>query len=259
MRPTHLISHHLVLSIWICQASIRGTWIYGRSRALSAISEILNQIPTDILVDVLTTGWEGDSDVLIYVESMSHKDYFSVFPDFRESLTLVMRQSGLNTLDSIQCFAGNNLIKIRIRHLPGNVGLLALQPESSGSDWNARTLGRTMTMEGSDDRDDICWCCTYAKRTLPFTHSRVPNLQFANEVLVLDDTFSTNHFGFPFVATIVEDENTGNQLRAWIFFWQDHQYFQLFSLRRPRTSVKWCPRCYHELYSNSNHRIGHLF
>jgi hypothetical protein len=46
----------------------------------------------------LTTGWEGYSDLLISVESMSNQDYFSLFMDFRESVTLVMLQSGLNTL-----------------------------------------------------------------------------------------------------------------------------------------------------------------
>jgi hypothetical protein len=63
-----------------------------------AISEILNQIPTHTLVDIFNAGWEGYSDVLISVDSMSNKDYFSLFMNFRESLTLAMLRSGLNTL-----------------------------------------------------------------------------------------------------------------------------------------------------------------
>jgi hypothetical protein len=46
----------------------------------------------------LTIGREGYSDVLISMESMSNKDYFSRFMDFRESPTLAMLRSGLNTL-----------------------------------------------------------------------------------------------------------------------------------------------------------------
>jgi hypothetical protein len=48
----------------------------------------------------LTTGRESYSDVLISVDIMSNKDDFSLFMDFRESLTLAMLQSGLNTLYS---------------------------------------------------------------------------------------------------------------------------------------------------------------
>jgi hypothetical protein len=33
---------------------------------------------------------------------MSNQDYFSLFMDFRESLTLVMLQSGLNTLETLK-------------------------------------------------------------------------------------------------------------------------------------------------------------
>jgi hypothetical protein len=46
----------------------------------------------------LMTGWEGHSNVLISVESVPNKYYFSRFMDFRESLTLATLQSGLNTL-----------------------------------------------------------------------------------------------------------------------------------------------------------------
>jgi hypothetical protein len=49
---------------------------------------------------LLMTGWEGYSDAFISVESMSNKD-FSLFMGFRESLILVMLQSGLNTLYSL--------------------------------------------------------------------------------------------------------------------------------------------------------------
>jgi hypothetical protein len=35
---------------------------------------------------------------LIWTESMSNKDYFSLFMDFRESLTRALRYSGLNTM-----------------------------------------------------------------------------------------------------------------------------------------------------------------
>jgi hypothetical protein len=47
---------------------------------------------------VLTNEWEGYISVLISVESTSNKDYLCRFMDFRESLTLAMLQSGLNTL-----------------------------------------------------------------------------------------------------------------------------------------------------------------
>jgi hypothetical protein len=67
---------------------------------VSAISEISNQIPTDTPVDILITELEGSSDVFISVESMSNTDYFSLFIDFHESLTLVMLQSWLNNLCS---------------------------------------------------------------------------------------------------------------------------------------------------------------
>jgi hypothetical protein len=57
---------------------------------------------------ILTTGWEGYSDVLILMETILNKYYFSLLLDFRESLTLAMLQSGLNTLyiEAGHCHAG---------------------------------------------------------------------------------------------------------------------------------------------------------
>jgi hypothetical protein len=57
----------------------------------------LNEIPIHWLM-FLTTGWERYSGILISLESILYKDQFSRFMDFRESLTLAMLQSGLNTL-----------------------------------------------------------------------------------------------------------------------------------------------------------------
>jgi hypothetical protein len=59
---------------------------------------MLNQIPTNTLVDAFNEWMKSYSNVLMWVESMSNKDYFSLLMDFRESLTLVILQSGLNTL-----------------------------------------------------------------------------------------------------------------------------------------------------------------
>jgi hypothetical protein len=52
----------------------------------------------------LTTGWESYSDGLISVERMPNNDCFSLFMYFRESLTLVMLQSGLNIMYTLRHF-----------------------------------------------------------------------------------------------------------------------------------------------------------
>jgi hypothetical protein len=77
---------------------LQGHEFTERAELVSVISEIVNQIPTDTLVNVLTTGREGYSDALTSLESMSNKGSFSLFMDFRESPTLAILQSGLNTL-----------------------------------------------------------------------------------------------------------------------------------------------------------------
>jgi hypothetical protein len=38
-----------------------------------------------------------------------------------------------------------------------------------------------------------------------FIHSPLGSLQFPDEILVMDDTFSASHFELPLVAIIVED------------------------------------------------------
>jgi hypothetical protein len=65
---------------------------------VSAISEFLNQIPTDTLVDVFND-WTKRSQQCIDI-SGEYVEYrlYSLFMDFHESLTLAMLQSGLNAL-----------------------------------------------------------------------------------------------------------------------------------------------------------------
>jgi hypothetical protein len=50
-----------------------------------------------------------------------------------------------------------------------------------------------------------------------FIHSRVDNLQFTNEVLVMEHTFFADHFGLLLIAIIAEDWEARNQLLAWGF------------------------------------------
>jgi hypothetical protein len=96
---TDLISHHLIF-IYLGMSSINDRDMNSRKdQGLFRLCHKfwINFRPIHWLM-LLTTGWEGYSGVLISVESVSTKDYFSRCMDFRESLTLAMLQSGLNTL-----------------------------------------------------------------------------------------------------------------------------------------------------------------
>jgi hypothetical protein len=67
-----------------------------------------------------------------------------------------------------------------------------------------------------------------------FIDSRVANLQFANEVLAMGDTFCANHFGLPLVAILVEDWKGRNLLLAWGFLSdRTNDSFKFFLLARP--------------------------
>jgi hypothetical protein len=105
----HLISYHLIF-IYLDILSINYRDMNSRKeQGLFRISRKfwIKFLPIHCLM-LLTTGWEGYSDVLMSVEGMLNKDYFSWFTNFRESLTLAMLQSELNTrytesLQSLLC------------------------------------------------------------------------------------------------------------------------------------------------------------
>jgi hypothetical protein len=72
--------------------------------------------------------------------------------------------------------------------------------------WKGRTIVHTF----ADIAHMQMECCF-------FVHSRVADLKFASEVLVMDDTFCTNNFGLHLATIIIDDWEARNQLPAEAF------------------------------------------